>query len=120
METPPPICAFIRETRERLKEEAKAEGGLDAAHEFSQEAVARRVGPKGLSLKAYRAYEKDREPGFARRREIAVALGLKEDYFEGDGSLSALRNRLEDGLDRLEELLERFEGLGTPKPRKRD
>lgn len=77
----PPICRRIRATRERLKQEAEAEGGRAAASEFSQEKVAQRV---GVSLKGYRAYERTREPGYARRRQIAAALGLDSEYFEGD------------------------------------
>lgn len=79
MESPPPICAWIRGTRDRLKEEARIDGGATAATEFSQEAVARRI---GVTLKAYRAWETNREPNRARRRQIARALGLEEDYFE--------------------------------------
>ncbi len=82
----PPVCARIRDTRLRLREEAKAEGGLEAARYFSQEEVARRL---GLSLGGYRPYESTREPDYARRREIATkGFGLDADYFEVTASES--------------------------------
>lgn len=110
MASPPPICAWIRATRTELKEKAQAEGGQEAASFFSQEKVAARV---GVSLKAYRFFEKTREPSYERRLAIARALGLKEDYFEADGEneermreivreeLAGLRG----DVDRIERLL---------------
>lgn len=72
----PPICARIRATRDALKD---AQTTTERRSFFSQEKVAQRV---GVSLKAYRAWEKDREPNYERRRAIARALELDEDYFE--------------------------------------
>lgn len=99
----PPVCARIRATRERLKQEALEAGGREAAREFSQERVAQRV---GLSLKAYRAYEAAREPQWARRREIARALGLDENYFEV-GAEDQRVTRLAGEVEELRGLLER-------------
>lgn len=78
---PPPICVRIRSTRIRLMEEARALKGPDAAREYTQENVAHRV---GVTTFTYRSYEKQTEPNYRRRRQIAKAFGLAEEYFEGD------------------------------------
>jgi transcriptional regulator with XRE-family HTH domain len=114
---PPPVCARIRETRERLKEEAKAQGGATAAKEFSQEQVAHRV---GVSLKAYRAFEDFREPSYDRRQAIAKALGFSEDYFEMSGQVEAAQARLEAKVDELGTLLAKLDArlAGQAPPRR--
>lgn len=105
----PPICARIRETRERLKEDGKRRGGHAAAKEFSQEQVAHRV---GVSLKAYRAYESTREPGYERRRAIARALGLNEDHFETERpEEERLRQIVQEELVDVREAVERIEKI---------
>jgi transcriptional regulator with XRE-family HTH domain len=113
----PPICARIRETRERLLDQAKAEGGREAAAEFSQEAVARRV---GVSLGAYRAYEFSREPDYERRQQIARALGFSEDYFEvSDGETKLLREALEQLADVRASVARIEAALGASPPKRR-
>jgi transcriptional regulator with XRE-family HTH domain len=105
----PPICARIRETRERLRDEAKAQGGPEAAKEFSQEQVAHRV---GVSLKAYRAYEDFREPDYERRKAIAKALGFSEDYFEIHQPEDArFRQIVQEELEGVRDAVERIEDL---------
>jgi transcriptional regulator with XRE-family HTH domain len=106
---PPPICERIRELRderfERDKEDARRER---RPNRFSQEAMAHRV---GVSLKAYRAYEETREPDYGRRRAIALALELPEDYFESQVSRSQeirdLREEVAVVREMVEELLRR-------------
>jgi transcriptional regulator with XRE-family HTH domain len=75
----PPVCARIRAKREAVRQEALARGDKDKARDYTQEGMARRL---HLSLRAYRAYEKDREPSYSRRLAIARSLGLPSDYFE--------------------------------------
>jgi transcriptional regulator with XRE-family HTH domain len=114
---PPPICARIRETRERLKQEAQEQGGRGAATEYSQEQVAHRV---GVSLKAYRAYETSREPNYQRRQAIARALGLSDDYFETERPEDdRLRQIVQEELGEVREAVERIEELLEGRARRR-
>lgn len=118
----PPICRRIRELREeRFERDKQAAREERRANRFSQEAVAQRV---GVSLKAYRAYEDTREPDYERRQQIALALDLPEDFFEGQvsssqelrdlreelsearGDLAAMGGRLDEVLQLLRERTE--------------
>lgn len=118
----PPICARIKATRERLKHEAMEAGGREAAREFSQERVAQKL---HLSLKAYRAYEKNREPHHQRRQDIARALGLDPDYFEvtvrdaDSERLSELERRAAEQAEKLDRILEILEAPAPLVPPKR-
>lgn len=93
----PPICAQIKSKRKALRDDALARGNKDKARDLTQEGMARRL---HLSLRAYRFYEKDREPSYTRRLQIAKALGLAADYFEtvknspSTGEMEALRGEL--------------------------
>jgi hypothetical protein len=112
----PPISVLIRETRERLRDEAKADGGQAAAAEFSQEAIARRI---GVSLGAYAAYELGREPDYGRRRQIALALGFNEDYFEvSNGEMKMLREALEQLADVRASVARIEAALGSTPPKR--
>jgi transcriptional regulator with XRE-family HTH domain len=105
----PPICRRIKELREqRFELDKQAARDERRANRFSQEAMAQRV---GVSLKAYRAYEDSREPDYDRRRAIALALELPDDFFEGQISqsqeLQDLRGELAEVRGLVEELLRR-------------
>lgn len=105
----PPICAKIRETRVRLKEQALATGGREAASEFSQERVAQRL---HITREAYRAYESYREPGFVRRQQIAKALGLEDDYFDPtEVEEDRLRAVVQEELQEFRDQMARIEAL---------
>jgi len=78
----PPICARIRATRDRLRQEALDRGEKEKARQLTQQGIAERL---HLSLGAYAAYEKTREPAYYRRREIAKVFGLAADYFDAPG-----------------------------------
>lgn len=84
----PELCRRIRVERERLRDDWKAEHPGEKGNPYTQEALARRL---TLTLKAYRAYEDQREPSRSRAREIARELGLPEDHFDGSDSMVALR-----------------------------
>lgn len=94
----PAICERVRSTRLRLKESWAADHPGDRDNPFTQEEVARRV---GVTLGAYSAWEKTREPDLARLRQIAAALALDEDYFSPTGDLASATARVEAEADRL-------------------
>lgn len=50
-----------------------------------------------LTVKTYAAYEKDREPMYARRLEIARAMGLEPTFFEAPPPDESIRS-LQEGL----------------------
>lgn len=75
----PPFCKRLRSIRDAKREEALAAGDAERARQLTQEGMAKAI---GVTLKAYRAYEKDREPDHLRRRDIARALGMEQDAFE--------------------------------------
>jgi len=85
----PEICQRIREARERAG--------------VTQEEMARRL---FLSLGAYAAYERRREPRLSRLRQIAQALGLPEDYFENPAPALPAEDDFADRLGRIERVLE--------------
>lgn len=94
----PAICARIRQTRERLKDQWSSEHPGERGNPFTQEAVASRL---DATVKTYRSYEATTEPKSWRLREIAVALGLDGDYFLPSGDLASATARLEAEADRL-------------------
>jgi transcriptional regulator with XRE-family HTH domain len=100
--TAPELCRRIRAERKRLKDEWAAAHPGDRGNPYTQEAMAHKL---ELSLKAYRAYEADREPSRPRTREIARALDLPEDHFD-QGSLDALRAEVSELRGLVELVLE--------------
>lgn len=105
----PPICKRISDLRKGLFARDKGPAREERrSNNFSQEAVARQI---GVSLKAYRAYELNREPDYERRQAIAQALELPSDYFEGpftqNQELASLREEVEEVRGMVAELLRR-------------
>lgn len=97
----PAICRRINETRRRQQERWKADHPGERENPYTQEAVARRI---GVTLGAYGAWERTREPELFRLRQIAVALGLDEDYFSPTGDLASATARVEAEADQLAEI----------------
>lgn len=87
----PAISQRIAATRKRLQEQWKADHANERPNRFSQEEVARRV---GVSLGAYGAWERNREPDLERLRQIAKALDLDADYFSPTGDLASATARV--------------------------
>lgn len=105
----PAISQKIRDTRKRLHDEWKADHPGEKDNPFTQEAVARRV---PVTLGAYGAWERGKiEPSLQRLRQVAVALGLDEDYFSPSGDLASATARLEAEADRLAEIRQGLEQL---------
>jgi transcriptional regulator with XRE-family HTH domain len=107
----PAICQRIRETRERLQEQWKADHPGERGNPFTQEKVAGRIGQDGITVGAYGAFERYREPDMQRLREIAQALGLDEDYFMPMGDLATATARVEAEADRLAKTTDAMEEL---------
>lgn len=107
-EARPAICQRIRDTRDHLFKQWKADHPRQRPNPFSQEEVARRV---GVSLGGYGAWERTLEPDLQRLREIAVALELDEDYFAPTGNLATATARLEAEADRFAGLGDRLEDV---------
>jgi transcriptional regulator with XRE-family HTH domain len=84
--------------RNHLKAQWELEHPGQRGNPFTQEQVAQRI---GITLSAYGRFERTREPNLARLRQIAVALGLDEDYFLPSGDLTAATARVEAEADRL-------------------
>lgn len=97
----PAICRRINDTRRRQQERWKADHPGERDNPYTQEAVARRV---GVTLGAYGAWERSREPELFRLRQIATALGLDEDYFSPTGDLASATARVEAEADQLAEI----------------
>lgn len=105
----PAISRRIRTARERRQEEWEAENGTGRGNPYTQEAMARQL---EVSLSGYGNWERGRtEPTLARLRQIAVALGLDEDYFSPTGDLASATARVEAEADRLAELREDLQEL---------
>lgn len=104
----PALSQRITATRERLKDEWAAAHPGERDNPYTQEAVARRV---GVTLGAYGAWERKKEPKPARLREIARALNLDEDYFLPSGDLTEMTVRLEAETDRVASMGDRLEAL---------
>lgn len=104
----PAISQRIKTTRERLQKQWKADHPGQPGNPFSQEEMARRI---GVTLGAYGAWERHREPDLQRLREIAGALGLDEDYFSPSGDLTAATTRVEAEADRLRGLGDEFQDV---------
>lgn len=97
----PAVSRRIRQTRERLHAEWKADHPGERGNPFTQEKVAGRI---GVTLGAYGSWERGRvEPDLARLRQIAVALYLDEDYFSPGGDLATATARVEAEAARLAE-----------------
>lgn len=94
----PVICQRVRQLREKQVDE---DGKV-----LSQEKAAQRL---SLSLKAYRAYELFREPSRRRLRDIALAFGETEDYFERLEINEEVREVVREELSPLLEALRRLE-----------
>lgn len=107
----PAISARIRRTREDLQEQWDADHPGENGNPYTQEKVASRVGPSGVTVGAYRKFETVREPKLSRLRQIAVALELDEDYFLPTGNLASATARLEAEADRFAGLGVRLEGV---------
>jgi transcriptional regulator with XRE-family HTH domain len=107
----PAICQRIHDTRDRLRKQWNADHPGERGNPFTQEAVARRVGPDGVTLGAYGAWERTREPELYRLRQIATALGLDEDYFAPSGDLASATARVEAEADRLARQNDQIEEL---------
>lgn len=124
----PAISRRIRETREHLQDQWKS-AHPGEPNPFTQEEVARRVGSRGVTLSTYGKWERGEvEPRPYRVRQIAVALRLEENYFEGSAdieeatrSLNSETDRLHGLGDQLQELVVALrtlvEGQGPPPPR---
>lgn len=97
----PAICRRINDTRRRQQEQWKADHPGERDNPYTQESVARRV---GVTLGAYGAWERTREPELFRLRQIATALGLDEDYFSPTGDLASATARVEAEADQLAEI----------------
>jgi transcriptional regulator with XRE-family HTH domain len=93
----PDICRRIREDRE--------------ATGVTQEEMARRL---YLSLGAYAAYERGREPRLARLRQIALALGLPEDHYETPAQAPSEDAELVERLERIERALQELVSRSDP------
>lgn len=106
----PALCLHIRQTRERLQEQWKAEHPTERGNPFTQERVAQRVGA-GLTTKSYGDFERFREPDMQRLREIATALNLDQDYFMPSGDLATATARVEAEADRLSRTTDAMESL---------
>lgn len=105
----PAISRRIRKARERKHDEWEAEHGTGRGNPFTQEAVAHRI---GVSLSGYGNWERGKtEPALARLRQIAVALGLDEDYFSPTGDLASVTARLEAEADQLGAVREELQGF---------
>jgi transcriptional regulator with XRE-family HTH domain len=94
-----------------LRKEALDRGDTKRARYFTQQRVAERL---HLSLGAYTAYEKNREPPYFRRQEIAKAFDLDPEYFEiahaeQDATLQGLREELAGTRAEVARLAERVE-----------
>ena len=104
----PPLCAWIQQTREHLKDQWAAESGGARGNPFTQEAVAQRI---GVTLKAYNLWENKREPKPRRLREIATALGLTDDYFLPTVDLASATARVVAEAERLKTAGDEIEDL---------
>lgn len=104
----PALSQRIWQTRIRLRDEWTHEHPKERGNPFTQEAMAARV---GVTLGAYGAWERAKEPKPARLREIALALGLDEDYFLPSGDLTAATARVEAEADRMSSMADQMEVL---------
>lgn len=111
----PAICKRIRQTRERLYQEWTAEHGTKRGNPFTQEKVARRIvsaeDPQGITVGAYGAFERFREPSLERLRQIAFAFNLDEDYFLPSSDLASATARVDAEAVRLAEVGDEFAEL---------
>jgi transcriptional regulator with XRE-family HTH domain len=107
----PAVCAQIRQTRKRLKDQWQAENEGARGNPYTLEAVAARV---PMTAKAYGAIERGQsEPNLARLRTIAAALHLDDDYFLPSGNLATMTARLEAEADRIAEVRGEVEDLAA-------
>lgn len=108
-EETPAICIRIRKRREELYERDKEIAVRERRkNEFSQERLAQKI---GVSLKAYRSYEAFREPPREKRRRIAVALELPENFFDPAEISEQVRQVVREELGEVLPILRRLEAL---------